>query len=125
MRALAVLIAVLYGCSPPPPYDKADCPLYSELGPVRANPAGALGRSFEVQLAFKVCPPEAGLAEIRRKRIELKQALLKHMSAMTTAQLDDPLRIETLQKDVHLLVNKQVLKKARVIETFVTGFEVK
>ena len=65
------------------------------------------------------------MAEIRRKRIELKQALLKHMSAMTTAQLEDPLRIETLQKDVHLLVNKQVLKKARVIETFVTGFEVK
>ena len=125
MRAVLVLIAVLCGCSPPPPYDKADCPLYTQLGPVRANPAGAIGRSFEVQLTFKVCPPEEGLAEIRRKRIELKQALLKHMSAMTTAQLEDPLRIEALQKDVHLLVNKKVLKKAKIIETFVTGFVVK
>ena len=125
MRALAVLLGVLCGCAPPPSYDAKDCPLYSELGPVRANPAGAMGRSLEVQLTFKVCPPEEGLAEIRRKRIELKQALLKFMSAMTTAQLEDPLRVEKLQREVHLLVNKKILKKAKVEEVYVTGFEVK
>ena len=125
MRALAVLIAVLCGCMPPPSYDKKDCPLYSELGPVRATPAGAQGRTFEVQLTFKVCPPETGLAEIRRKRIELKHELLKLMSAKTTVELEDPLRIEKLQEEVHLLINKEVLKKSKVGEVYVTGFEVK
>ena len=104
MRALAVLIAVLCGCMPPPSYDKKDCPLYSELGSVRANPAGAQGRIFEVQLTFKVCPPETGLAEIRRKRIELKHELLKLMSAKTAFELEDPLRIEKLQKEVQFWV---------------------
>ncbi len=125
MRALVTLLAVFCGCSPPPSYDKDDCPLYSELGPVRANPAGAMGRNLEAQFTFKVCPPETGVAEIRRKRIELKQALLKLMSAKTTDALEDPLRIEKLQREVHLLVNKEILKKAKVQEVYVTGFEVK
>jgi flagellar FliL protein len=92
---------------------------------VRANPAGAMGRSLEVQLTFRVCPPEEGLAEIRRKRIELKHNLLKLLSAKTTEELEDPLRIEKLQQEVHLMVNKVVLKKGKVTEVFVTGFEVK
>ena len=125
MRALAVLLGLLYGCAPPPSYDKKDCPLYSELGPVRANPAGAMGRSLEVQLTFRICPPEEGMAEIRRKRIELKQAVLKLLSAKTTLELEDPLRVEKLQHEVHLMVNKKVLKKAKVEEVYVTGFEVK
>ncbi len=92
---------------------------------MRANPAGAMGRSLEVQLTFRVCPPEEGMAEIRRKRIELKQAVLKLMSAKTTVELEDPLRVEKLQREVRLLVNKKVLKKAKVEEVYVTGFEVK
>lgn len=125
MRALALLLGLLCGCAPPPSYDKKDCPLYSELGPVRTNPAGAMGRSLEVQLTFKVCPPEEGMAEICRKRIELKQAVLKLLSAKTTLELEDPLRVEKLQHEVHLMVNKKVLKKAKVEEVYVTGFEVK
>jgi flagellar basal body-associated protein FliL len=92
---------------------------------VRANPAGAMGRNLEAQFTFKVCPPETGVAEIGRKRIELKQALLKLMSAKTTDALEDPLRIEKLQRQVQLLVNKEILKKAKVQEVYVTGFEVK
>ena len=125
MRALALLLGLLCGCAPPPSYDKKDCPLYSELGPVRTNPAGAMGRSLEVQLTFKVCSPEEGMAEIRRRRIELKQAVLKLLSAKTTMELEDPLRVEKLQHEVHLMVNKKVLKKAKVEEVYVTGFEVK
>ena len=125
MRALALLLGILCGCAPPPSYDKKDCPLYSELGPVRTNPAGAMGRSLEVQLTFKVCSHEEGMAEIRRKRIELKQAVLKLLSAKTTLELEDPLRVEKLQHEVHLMVNKKVLKKAKVEEVYVTGFEVK
>lgn len=125
MRTLVLLVAILGGCTPPPSYDKQDCPLYTELGAVRANPAGAMNRHLEVQLTFKVCPPETGIAEIRRKRIELKQALLKLMSAKTTVELEDPLRIEKLQREVHVLVNKKILKKAKVEEVYVTGFEMK
>ena len=84
-----------------------------------------MGRSLEVQLTFKVCPPEEGMAEICRKRIELKQAVLKLLSAKTTLELEDPLRVEKLQHEVHLMVNKKVLKKAKVEEVYVTGFEVK
>ena len=84
-----------------------------------------MGRSLEVQLTFKVCPPEEGMPEICRKRIELKQAVLKLLSAKTTLELEDPLRVEKLQHEVHLMVNKKVLKKAKVEEVYVTGFEVK
>ena len=125
MRTFAVLIVFLCSCAPPPSYDKQDCPIYSELGSVRANPAGALGHRLEAQFAFKVCPPETGIEEIRRKRIELKQALLKRMSAMTTDELEHPQRIEELQREIHYLVNKEILKKAKVEEVYVTGFEVK
>ena len=55
----------------------------------------------------------------------VQQALLKLMSAKTTDALEDPLRIEKLQREVHLLVNKEILKKAKVQEVYVTGFEVK
>ena len=125
MKALVVLFGIFCSCTPPPSYDKQDCPMYSELGLVRANPAGAMGRNIEAQFTFKVCPPETGLAEIRRKRIELKQALLKMMSSKTAEELEDPLRIEKIQREVHLLVNKEILKKAKVEEVYVTGFEVK
>ena len=118
-------IGALVGCTPPPAYDQADCSMYTELGPVRANPAGAMGRNVEVQISLRVCPPEEGLAEIKRKRIELKHNMLQLLSAKTTAQLEDPLRVETLQKEVRKMVNDNVLKKGKAVEVFITGFEVR
>ena len=79
-------------CASTPKYDKEDCPLYTELGPLRVNPAGALDRHLHVDLAFKVCPPDEGLAEIRRKRIELKHELIALLSSKTTEELEHPLR---------------------------------
>jgi len=118
-------IGALVGCTPPPAYDQADCSMYTELGPVRANPAGAMGRNVEVQISLRVCPPEEGLAEIKSKRIELKHNMLQLLSAKTTAQLEDPLRVETLQKEVRKMVNDNVLKKGKAVEVFITGFEVR
>jgi flagellar basal body-associated protein FliL len=118
-------IGALVGCTPPPAYDQADCSMYTELGPVRANPAVAMGRNVEVQISLRVCPPEEGLAEIKRKRIELKHNMLQLLSAKTTAQLEDPLRVETLQKEVRKMVNDNVLKKGKAVEVFITGFEVR
>ncbi len=99
--------------------------MYTELGPVRANPAGAMGRNLQVEVSFRVCPPVVGLAEIKRKRIELKQQLLQLLSAKSTQQLEDPLRVEILQREVREMVNKKILKKGKAEEVFITGFELK
>jgi len=120
-----VFISLYSSCTPPPSYDQSECAMYTGLGPVRANPAGAMGRNVEVQISLRVCPPVEGLAEIKRKRIELKHNMLKLLSAKTTAQLEDPLRVETLQKEVRKMVNGRVLKKSNVVEVFITGFEVR
>ena len=123
---LSIAFACLYGaCSPPPAYDQSECAMYTELGPVRANPAGAMGRNVEVQISLRVCPPVEGMAEIKRKRIELKHNMLQLLSTKTTAQLEDPLRVETLQREVRKMVNENVLKKGKAVEVFITGFEVR
>ncbi len=126
-RLLPFLIAVsaLAACAPPPAYEKSDCSMYTELGPVRANPAGAMGRNLEVQISLRVCPPTEGVVEIKRKRIELKHYMLALLSSKTTAELEDPLRVEKLQKEVLKMVNSKVLKKGKAVEVFVTGFELK
>lgn len=112
-------------CTPPPAYELSECAMYTELGPVRANPAGAMGRNVEVQISLRVCPPGEGLTEIKRKRIELKHNILQLLSAKTTAQLEDPLRVETLQREVSKVVNERVLKKGKAVEVFITAFEVR
>ena len=71
---LAASWAAVAGCASTPDYNKADCPTFTEVGPVRVNPAGALDRHFGLEAAFKVCPPEAGEAEIRRKAFLLTMA---------------------------------------------------
>jgi flagellar basal body-associated protein FliL len=95
------------------------------LGPVRANPAGAMGRSLQVEVALRVCPPGEGLIEIQRKRLELKHHLLSLLSGKTVQELEDPLRVEKLQKEVVQMVNKQVLKKGRCEQALITGFELR
>lgn len=111
------------GCASSLQYANAECPLYDALEPIRANPAGALDRRLELKVAFRVCPPEIGLEEIQRKRIELKHELLALLSSKTAAELEDPLRVEKLQKEILLLVNQKIMKKGRVVEVFITGFE--
>ena len=78
LLALTIALAALAasGCASTPKYDSKDCPTFSDLEVVRVNPAGALDRHLRLQVSFRVCPPEAGLAEIRRKRIELKHELI-------------------------------------------------
>jgi len=119
----ALLCLAAGGCASSLKYARTDCPLYDALEPIRANPAGALDRHLEVRVAFRVCPPEIGLEEIQRKRIELKHELLALLSSKTTAELEDPLRVEKLQKEILPLVNQKILKKGRVVEVFITGFE--
>jgi len=111
------------GCAGTLQYKREDCPVYDALEPIRANPAGAPDRHLQVQMVFRVCPPETGLEEIQRKRIELKHALLVLLSGKDAAYLEDPLRVEKLQKEVLPLVNQKVLKKSRVVEVLITGFE--
>ena len=120
-----VFVSLYSACTSPPAYDQSECAMYTELGPVRANPAGAMGRNLEVQISLRICPPVGGLAEIKRKRIELKHNMLKLLSAKTTAQLEDPLRVETLQTEVLRMVNRHILKKSNAVEVFITGFEVR
>ena len=111
------------GCAATPKYAKEDCPLYTEIGTLRANPAGALDRHLRLEAAFRVCPPDAGLAEIKRKHIEVKHHLLALLSAKTRAQLEDPLVIEKLQQEILQTVNRQIFKKSRAEEVFITSFE--
>ena len=120
---LILLAAFCGGCASTPAYEKAECPFYDELGAVRANPAGALNRHLVVQASFQVCPPVEGLDDIKRKRIELKHEMLALLSSKTEAELTDPLRVEKLQKELLLMANRKIMKKGRVVQVLITGFE--
>lgn len=87
------------------------------------NPAWALDRHLRLQASFRVCPPDEGLAEIRRKRIEVKHTLISFLSSKTEAELEDPLRIEKLRAEIHAIVNDEVMKKGTVDEVFITAME--
>ena len=95
------------------------------MDPIRANPAGALNRQLELQVAFRLCPPKDGLEEIKRKRIELKHHLLEMLSAKSEEELKDPLRIEIVQQEIKYLINNRILKKGKAVEVFVTSFELR
>ena len=120
---LALGAAGFQGCAGTPKYLVDDCPLYADLEEIRVNPAGALDRHLRVQVVFKVCPPEEGLSEIRRKRIELKHELISLLSSMTRAELEHPLRIENVRQAILLQVNEKLMKKGRVIDVSITDFE--
>jgi flagellar basal body-associated protein FliL len=120
--AVPFLIAI-NSCATAPKYDRKDCSLYTGIDAVRVNPAGALDRHLRVEAAFRVCPPDIGLDEIKRKRIELKHHLVALLSSTTTTQLEDPLRVERLRQALLVMVNEKVMKKGRVIDVLVTAFE--
>jgi len=120
---LAALATVSIGCASTPKYHIDDCPTFSEIEPVRVNPAFALDRHLRLQAAFKVCPPEEGMAEIRRKRIEVKHTLIRFLSSKTEAELEDPLRVENLRNEIHHIINEEVMKKGTVEEVFITAME--
>ena len=111
------------GCAGALQYKNEDCPVYDALEPIRTNPAGAPDRHLQVQVVFRVCPPQVGLEEIQRKHIELKHELLALLSSKNAQYLEDPLRVEKLQQEILALVNQKVLKKGRVVEVLITGFE--
>ena len=114
---------LLSSCAPTPAYIEDDCHVYEDLGLLRVNPAGALERHLRIQAAFKVCPPEQGLAEITRKRIELKHHAISLLSAQTVEQLQHPLRAEHLREKLLITVNEHVLTKSRVTDVFITEME--
>lgn len=124
--ALWVLLAATsawMGCASTPAYQTADCPLYTELGPLSANPAGDLKGRVSLEVAFRVCPPEAGLAELKRKRIELKHEVLALVSARDAAFLKHPRRIENLRTDLLRMANDKIMRKGRVEDVLVTNFQ--
>ena len=121
-----ICLGVVFGsgsCAPAPQYIEEDCPLYTDLEAIKVNPAGAMDRYLRVQVVFKVCPPEEGLAAIQRKRIELKHELIALLSAKTTEDLEDPLRIEKLRREILFIVNEKLLKKSQVVDVSITAFE--
>jgi flagellar basal body-associated protein FliL len=121
-----VLIGLLLcfnACASTPKYLKEDCPNYTEIETLRVNPAGAPTRHLRLKAIFKVCPPTEGLAEIKRKRIEMKHHLIVLLSAKTTAELEDPLRVEKLQKEILQIANQKVMKKGEVIDVFIADIE--
>lgn len=126
-RAAALLLALVAcgsaGCASTPKYDQQDCPTFTDLGVVRVNPAGAPDRHLRLEAAFRVCPPGEGLAEIQRKRIELKHELIALLSSQTAAELEEPLRVEKLRGQVRSMVNEKVLKHSRAVEVYITGLE--
>lgn len=124
LRLLAALFLIANcSCATTPKYDKKDCALFTEIAPVRVNPAGALDRHLRVEAAFKVCPPGAGLDEIKRKRIELKHNLVALLSGTSMAQLEDPLRVEKLRQAIKEMANAKVMRKGRVVDVLITAFE--
>ena len=120
---LAGMLVVLGGCASTPAFVAADCPVFSDLGTVRANPAGAPDRHLAVEAHFRVCPPDVGLAEIQRKRIELKHEMLALLSAKTSDDLNAPLRVEVLQQELLQLTNKRIMRRGRVVQVLITAFE--
>jgi flagellar basal body-associated protein FliL len=121
--ATLLAMATLGGCAPTPAFIEDDCPVYEDLGVLRVNPAGALDRHLRLQAAFKVCPPDEGLAELSRKRIELKHHAISMLSTQTLKQLEHPLRAEHLREKLLMMVNEQVLKKSEVTDVFITELE--
>ena len=121
--AFAGLVLCCCGCAGTPKYIEEDCPVYNEIETVRVNPASAPDRHLRVKVAFKVCPPTEGMSEIRRKRIEMKHNLIALLSGKTAAELEDPLRVENLQREILQMANQQVMKKSEVIDVFITDFE--
>ena len=121
--AVAVAVAAAAGCASAPKYIEADCPVYEGLGEVRVNPAGAPQRYLRFGAAFQVCPPDEGVTEIQRKRIELKHNMLSLLSSQTEQQLNDPLRAEKLREQLLFMVNEKVLKKGRAIDVYITAME--
>lgn len=120
---ITVFVAGLTGCASTPSYLEDDCPVFEDLGSLRVNPAGAPDRHLRVQAAFKVCPPTEGLAEITRKRIELKHHAISLLSSQSEEQLQHPLRAEQLREKLMLMANQRVLKKSQVIDVFITEME--
>lgn len=121
--ALAMAATLAAGCATVPIPTTSECPTWDGLGAVRVNPAGAPDRHLRLQAAFRVCPPQEGLAEIERKRIELRHEVIRLLSGQTMAQLEDPLRAEKLRQQLLVVVNEKVLKKARAVDVFITGME--
>ena len=121
--APGLLVTGLAGCASTPAYLEEDCPVYEDLGVLRVNPAGATGQHLRIQAAFQVCPPAEGLAEITRKRIELKHHAISLLSGQTAEQLAHPLRAEHLRERLLLMVNERVLKKSHAIDVFITVME--
>ncbi len=119
--ALLVAVCSAFGCAATPAYSPKECPTWEGMGPIEVNPAGAPHRHLRLQAAFRVCPPVEGLAEIERKRIELRHEMISLLSRQSVADLEDPLRAEKLRKQLMVLVNEGVLKKARVTDVFITG----
>lgn len=115
--------AAFIGCTSISPPAEENCALYTDLGVVRANPAGALDRHLAVEANFKVCPTQEGLAEIRRKHIELKHEMLALLSRKTEEELNHPLRVERLQTELLDLANQKIMKKGRVVQVLITRFE--
>ena len=123
--ALGLFLAFSVGCASTPKYLIEDCPLYTELDPIKVNPAGALDRHLYVEAVLRVCPPEEGLEELRRKRIELKHELIALLSSKTREELEHPLRIENLKQEIQLRVNERLMRKGRVVDVSVTDFELR
>lgn len=125
-RLLGPLLAIFWagGCAGTsiPKYIEEDCQTY-RLDVVRVNPAGAMDRHLRVEAVFKVCPPEEGLAEIRRKHIELKHALISLLSGKTEAELEDPHRVEKVRREIMAVTNEKVLRNSRVVDVRITEFE--
>lgn len=119
--ALAALAGT--GCAGAARYDPQDCPTFTDLGAVRVNPAGAPNRHLRLEAAFRVCPPGEGLAEIQRKRIELKHELIALLSGQTAAELEDPLRVEKLRRQIRDRANEKVLRRSRAAEVYITDLE--
>ena len=121
---LAALFLIAHcSCATTPKYNEKDCALFTEIDPIRVNPAGALDRHLRVEAAFKVCPPRTGLDEIKRKRIELKHNLVALLSGISTGQLEDPLRVENLRQAIKEMSNEKVMRKGRVVDVLITAFE--
>ncbi|MFA6111781.1 MAG: flagellar basal body-associated FliL family protein, partial [Candidatus Latescibacterota bacterium] len=64
-----------------------------------------------------------GMAEIRRKHLELKHEVLALLSSRTEAELADPLRVEKLQAELLERINARIMRKGRAVQVMVTGFE--
>ncbi len=119
----ALFLFANFSCTTGPKYAEKDCALFTEIDPILVNPAGALNRHLRVEAAFRVCPSNTGLEEIKRKRIELKHNLVSLLSGTTIAQLEEPLRVEILRQSIKEMVNEKVIRKGRVVDVLITAFE--